>query len=86
VNPQNVSSQTLGPVPTTGGGRGVRVRTVVLGLVAMAISASVLVGSLTRARLDSTVLTLIVLIGAGVALLAGGIAAAVREARGGPGA
>jgi len=27
-----------------------------------------------------------VLIGAGVALLAGGIAAAVREARGGPGA
>ena len=81
MSPQNVE-----PVPSPGGGRGVRVRTVVVGLVAMAVSASVLVGSLTQARLDSTVLTLIVLIGAGVALLAGGIAAAVREARGGPGA
>ena len=68
------------------GGRGIRVRTVVMGLIAMAVSASVLVGSLTQARLDGALLTLVVLIGAGAALLAGGIAAAVREARGGPGA
>jgi hypothetical protein len=73
-------------VPGATVGRGVRVRTVVLGLAAMAASASVLVGALTHARLDGTVLTLAVMIGAGAALLAGGIAAAVREARGGPGA
>ncbi len=84
-----MTSNPMTPEPVTSkrvGGRGIRVRTVVLGLIAMAVSASVLVGSLTRARLDGTLVTLVILIGAGAALLAGGIAAAVREARGGPGA
>jgi hypothetical protein len=67
-------------------GRGIRVRTVVFGLVLLAISASVLVALLTTARVDATAVAFVVLIGAGAALLAGGVAAAVREARGGPGA
>jgi hypothetical protein len=66
--------------------RGIRVRTVVFGLILLAISASVLVTLLTTARVDATAVAFVVLIGAGAALLAGGVAAAVREARGGPGA
>jgi hypothetical protein len=66
--------------------RGIRVRTVVFGLILLAISASVLVALLTTARVDATAVAFVVLIGAGAALLAGGVAAAVREARGGPGA
>jgi hypothetical protein len=65
--------------------RGVRVRTVVFGLILLAISVSVLVTLLTKARVDATAVTFVVLIGAGAALVAGGLAAAVREARGGPG-
>ena len=65
--------------------RGLRVRTVVFGLVLLAISLSVLVTLLTDVRVDATGVTFVVLIGAGAALVAGGLAAAVREARGGPG-
>jgi hypothetical protein len=65
--------------------RGVRMRTVVFGLVLLVVSVSVLVTLLTTARVDATAVTLVILIGAGAALVAGGLAAAVREARGGPG-
>jgi len=65
--------------------RGVRMRTMVFGLVLLVISVSVLVTLLTTARVDATAVTLVILIGAGAALVAGGLAAAVREARGGPG-
>jgi hypothetical protein len=65
--------------------RGVRIRTLVFGLVLLAISASTLVTLLTTTRVDGTAVTLVVLIGAGAALVAGGLAAAVREGRGGPG-
>jgi hypothetical protein len=66
--------------------RGVRVRTVVFGLVALAVSVTVLVSTLTSVRVDSGIVTLVVLLGAGAALLGAGIAAAVKESRGGPGA
>jgi hypothetical protein len=66
--------------------RGIRVRTVVFGLVALAVSVSVLVSTLTSVRVDGGVVSLIVLLGAGAALLGAGIAAAVKESRGGPGA
>ena len=66
--------------------RGVRVRTVVFGLVMAVISGLALVSLLTHLHLDGTVVLLAVLIGAGAALVYGGIAAALRESRGGPGA
>jgi hypothetical protein len=66
--------------------RGIRVRTVVFGLVALAVSVSVLVSTLTSVRVDRGVVSLVVLLGAGAALLGAGIAAAVKESRGGPGA
>ena len=65
--------------------RGIRVRTLVFGLVLLAISASVLVTLMSTVQVDATAVALVVLIGAGAALIAGGLAAAVREARGGPG-
>jgi hypothetical protein len=58
---------------------------VVFGLVLLAISASVLVTLLSTMRVDATAVTVVALIAAGTALLAGGLTAAVREARG-PGA
>jgi hypothetical protein len=63
-----------------------RVRTVTFGLVILAISVISLVALMTDVRIDGGVVGLGLLIGAGVALVAGGIAAARREARGGPGA
>lgn len=63
-----------------------RVRTVTFGLVMLAISVISLVALLTDVRIDGGVVGLGLLIGAGAALVAGGIAAAAREARGGPGA
>jgi hypothetical protein len=66
--------------------RPVRVRTVVFGLVLLAISVVSLVALLTDVRVDDGVVSVSLLIGAGIALVAGGVAAAVREAKGGPGA
>jgi hypothetical protein len=63
-----------------------RVRTVVFGLVMLAISVVSLVALMTDVQVDSGVVGLGLLIGAGAALVAGGAAAAVRESRGGPGA
>jgi hypothetical protein len=65
--------------------RGVRVRTVVFGLVMVALAVLSLVAMLTDVRLDGSVVGLVLLVGAGAALVGGGIASAVREARGGPG-
>jgi hypothetical protein len=66
--------------------RAPRVRTVTFGLVILAISVISLVALMTDARIDGGVVGLGLLIGAGAALVAGGISAAMREARGGPGA
>lgn len=66
--------------------RPVRVRTVVFGLVLLAISVVSLVALLTDVRVDGGVVGVSLLIGAGIALVTGGVAAAVREAKGGPGA
>lgn len=65
--------------------RPVRARTVVLGLAALAVAVSVLVGSLTDVRVNGGAVALAVLIGAGAVLLGAGVLAAVREANGGPG-
>ncbi|HEY6796551.1 MAG TPA: hypothetical protein VI248_17890, partial [Kineosporiaceae bacterium] len=61
--------------------RGIRVRTIVFGLVMMVISAVSLVSLLTRVRVDAGIVVLGVLIGAGAALLIGGLTAAVRDVR-----
>jgi hypothetical protein len=54
-------------------------RTVVVGLIALAISVSVLLDTLTSIDIPAKTLALAVLLGAGALLLGSGIAAAVRE-------
>ena len=65
---------------------GLRVRTVVFGLVLLAIAGTTLVGVLTDVSVDGGAVFLVLLVLAGIALLGGGLAAAVKEAKGGPGA
>jgi len=60
---------------------GIRMRTVVIGLVALTISATVLLDALTALDINGGMVALAVLIGAGLLLLASGILAAVREQR-----
>jgi hypothetical protein len=60
---------------------GIRMRTIVAGLVALTISATILLDALTGIDIDGGLVALAVLIGAGVLLLASGIMAAVREQR-----
>jgi len=60
---------------------GIRMRTVVIGLVALTISATVLLDALTDLDINGGIVALAVLIGAGLLLLASGILAAVREQR-----
>jgi len=78
-------SQTVPtPVPTTprvAHSPGIRMRTVVVGLIALAISVSVLLGTVTSIDIPAKTLALAVLLGAGALLLGSGIAAAVREQR-----
>jgi uncharacterized membrane protein len=62
---------------------GPRMRTVVLGLVLLAISGTGLLRMLTHVQIDDTLVLLTLLIVAGALLLAGGVASAAREARGG---
>ncbi len=78
----NDNAQEAAPVRVR---RPVRVRTVVFGLVMLAISALSLITLLTDVHVNATAVGLTLMIGAGAALVAGGVAAAVREARGGPG-
>jgi uncharacterized membrane protein len=56
-------------------------RTVVLGLIALAVSASVLLSTWGSVDVPPRAVALAVLIGAGVLLLGNGIATAVREQR-----
>jgi len=58
-----------------------RMRTVVLGLIALAVSASVLLSTWGSVDVPPRAVALAVLIGAGVLLLGNGIATAVREQR-----
>jgi uncharacterized membrane protein len=53
----------------------------VFGLALLAISVGVLVTLLTAIRVDATLVVLVILIGSGAALLAGGLAAAIQEVR-----
>lgn len=59
----------------------VRMRTMVIGLVALAISVTTLLNQLTSIEIPAKAVTLTVLIGAGGLLLASGILSAVREQR-----
>lgn len=74
-----------GTVGSTGARPPVRIRTVVFGLVLLAIAGVSLLAALTEVRVDGAGVLLVLLVGAGLALLGGGIAAAAKEARGGPG-
>lgn len=78
-----MSTDTYVPVSER---RTLRVRTVVFGLVMLAIAGTVLVGVLTNVAVDGGAVFLVLLVLAGIALLGGGLAAAVKEAKGGPGA
>jgi hypothetical protein len=66
------------PVPRP---RGVRMRTLVLGLVLLAVSAITAVRLLTDVHLDDGVVLLVLLLVAGALLLGGGVLGAAREAR-----
>ncbi len=69
------------PTQPTQRGHRIRMRTVVAGLIALAVSASLLVEDLTTLTVPTKALALGVLIGAGLLLLGNGIATAVREQR-----
>ncbi len=72
-------SQIVPTPPKSPHSPGLRMRTVVVGLIALVISVSVLLDKLTTIDLPARTLTLTVLLGAGALLLGSGIAAAVRE-------
>ena len=57
----------------------IHVRTVVLGVVMLVISICTLVSLLTSTRIDAGLITLILLIGAGAALVTAGVTSAVRQ-------
>jgi hypothetical protein len=68
--------------PTGWHTRGIRMRTVVLGLVLLAVSGTSLIRVLTDVSIDDSLVVLILLVVAGALLLGGGVASAAREARG----
>jgi hypothetical protein len=67
------------PAPVTG--RGVRMRTLVFGLVLLAISVTTTIRLLTDVDLDNGIVLLVLLLVAGALLLGGGVLGAAREAR-----
>jgi hypothetical protein len=71
-----------GPSPS----RGPRLRTVLFGLVMAAVGILGIVAELTSVRVDAGTAVLFVLAVLGTMLLAQGVAAVIRESRGGPGA
>ncbi|MBK6871900.1 MAG: hypothetical protein IPJ14_00425 [Kineosporiaceae bacterium] len=82
----NPNSTTLSPSgtptpPPTTSRPPLRMRTVVVGLVALAVSITTLINQLTSIDIPSEAVTLAVLLGAGGLLLASGILAAIREQR-----
>jgi len=68
------SSRVTGPVRR----RGVRMRTVVFGLVLLAVAGAVLMAALTEVRVDAASVVLAVMIGAGALLVVSGIRSATR--------
>jgi len=77
------SSPDAPPEPTGWAARGVRMRTVVLGLVLLAVSVTSLLRVLTDVHVDDSLVALVLLVVAGALLLGGGVASAAREARAG---
>jgi hypothetical protein len=69
------------PPATSWSARGPRMRTLVLGLVLLAVSAITAVRLLTDVHLDDGVVLLVLLLVAGALLLGGGVLGAAREAR-----
>jgi len=69
--------------PSSGNGprrrRGLRVRTLVFGLLLGLVSLTVLVSEVTGDRVDGGAIAIVALIGAGVILLAGAVGAAGRS-------
>ncbi len=61
--------------------RGVRMRTVVFGLMLLAVAVTLTWATLANAVVDAASVAIALVIGAGVLLVAGGVAAAVREAQ-----
>jgi hypothetical protein len=84
--PSHAPVAPAGPERPAPAGRTPRIRTLVFGLVMLVVAGTVLAATIADLRVDGGALVLGVLVLAGVALLAGGIAAAAKEARGGPGA
>jgi hypothetical protein len=72
---------TLAPLPPARS-RGLRMRTLVLGLVLLAISVTTTIRLLTDVHVDNGVVLLVLLLAAGALLLGGGVLGATREARG----
>jgi hypothetical protein len=64
--------------------RPMRLRTVVFGLVLLAVAGLSLVGALTEIRLSPALVAVAILVGAGFVLVAGGLSAALRESSGRP--
>ena len=67
--------------PSVPRSRGPRMRTLVLGLVLLAISGTTAVRLLTDIHVDNGVVALVLLLVAGALLLGGGVLGAAREAR-----
>jgi hypothetical protein len=79
------------PAPTTGldavgagspARRPMRLRTVVFGLVLLTVSVLTLLGSVAGIRLSVPMVAVVILVGAGFVLVAGGLSAALRESAG----
>jgi len=88
------SEETRVPAPTAATGppaatvdrpvrvrRGIRVRTMVFGVVMLVISGASLVALLTKVHVDGGIVGLALLVGAGAALLLGGLSAAINDVR-----
>ncbi len=69
------------PPASTWSARGPRMRTMVLGLVLLAVSVTTSVRLLTDVNVDDGVVLLVLLLVAGALLLGGGVLGAAREAR-----
>jgi hypothetical protein len=69
------------PAATSWSARGPRMRTLVLGLVLLAVSVTTSIRLLTDIHVDDGVVLLVLLLVAGALLLGGGVLGAAREAR-----
>ena len=69
------------PPATAWSARGPRMRTLVLGLVLLAVSVTTSIRLLTDVHVDDGIVLLVLLLVAGALLLGGGVLGAAREAR-----